>query len=63
MKLVPLLLTLALAACPATAKTPDGKQKLVLVAGKPSHPPRQHEFNAGTQLLAKCLANFPGLKV
>ena len=28
---------------------------LVLVAGKPSHPPRMHEFNAGVQLLAKCL--------
>ena len=49
-------------AFPAFAKTPDGKQKLVLVAGKPSHPPRMHEFNAGVQLLAKCLADFPGLK-
>ncbi len=38
------------------AKTPDGRQKLVLIAGKPSHPPRMHEFNAGVQLLAKCLA-------
>src|SRR3954469_18137370 len=46
----------------AVAKTPDGTQKLVIVAGKPSHPPRMHEFNAGTQLLAKCLANVPGLK-
>ncbi len=46
------------------AKTPDGKQKLVLVAGKPSHPPRMHEFNAGVQLLAKCLAQgAPELKV
>ncbi len=31
------------------------KRKVVLVAGKPSHPPRMHEFNAGVQLLAKCL--------
>lgn len=31
------------------------KKKVVLVAGKPSHPPRMHEFNAGVQLLAKCL--------
>lgn len=37
--------------------------KLVIVAGKPSHPPRMHEFNAGTQLLAKCLENVPGVKV
>jgi hypothetical protein len=37
-------------------------RKLVLVAGKPSHPPRMHEFNAGVQLLARCLADVPGLK-
>ena len=39
-----------------SAKTADGRQKLVIIAGKPSHPPRMHEFNAGTQLLAKALA-------
>jgi hypothetical protein len=33
------------------------------VPGKPSHPPRIHEFNAGVQLLAKCLQEFPGLNV
>ena len=38
-------------------------QKLVLIAGKPSHPPRMHEFNAGVQLLAKCLDGFSGLEV
>ena len=37
-------------------------KKLVLVAGKPSHPPRMHEFNAGVQLLGNCLRDFPGLK-
>ena len=46
----------------AGAKTPEGKRKLVLVAGKPSHPPRMHEFNAGVQLLADCLKNVPGLE-
>ena len=46
------------------AKTADGRSKLVLVAGKPSHPPRMHEFNAGVQLLAQCLAQgAPKLKV
>ncbi len=30
-------------------------KKVVLVAGKPSHPPRMHEFNAGVQLLQECL--------
>ncbi len=38
-------------------------RKLVLVAGKPSHPPRMHEFNAGVQLLAKCLEQVPQLEV
>jgi hypothetical protein len=37
-------------------------KSLVLVAGKPSHPPRMHEFNAGVQLLAKCLASVPTIK-
>lgn len=57
------LLLLPLAATVA-AKTADGQSKLVIVAGKPSHPPRAHEFNAGVQLLAKCLAQgAPKLKV
>ncbi len=62
-----LLLLAALAIAlpsPASAKTPDGRQKLVFIAGKPSHPPRMHEFNAGVQLLAKCLAQgAPTLQV
>lgn len=31
------------------------KKSIVLIAGKPSHGPGQHEHNAGVQLLAKCL--------
>ncbi len=38
-------------------------KKLVVIAGKPSHPPRMHEFNAGVQLLVKCLQDVPDLKV
>jgi type 1 glutamine amidotransferase len=38
-------------------------RKIVLVAGKPSHPPRMHEFNAGVQLLANCLGGVPDLDV
>jgi type 1 glutamine amidotransferase len=34
-------------------------KKIILVAGKPSHPPRMHEFNAGVQLMAQCLADTP----
>lgn len=48
---------------PADAATPDGKKKLVLIAGKPSHPPRMHEFRAGSLLLQKCLAGQPDLAV
>jgi hypothetical protein len=61
----PLLLALATLALalPASAKTADGKQKLVFIAGKPSHPPRMHEFRAGVLLLTKALANTPGIVV
>src|SRR5580704_5045008 len=59
-----LALTLGFAPFSLHAKTPEGQQKLVLVAGKPSHPPRMHEYNAGMLLLAKCLAQgAPQLKV
>lgn len=37
-------------------------KKLVIVAGKPSHPPRMHEFNAGVQLLEKCMKNAKGVR-
>ncbi|WP_233148516.1 ThuA domain-containing protein [Rhodopirellula sp. MGV] len=37
--------------------------KIVLVAGKPSHPARMHEFNAGVQLMAKCLQDQPDVDV
>jgi type 1 glutamine amidotransferase len=45
------------------AATPDGKHKLVLIAGRPSHGPREHEFRAGCLLLQKCLASVPNLAV
>ncbi len=38
-------------------------KKLVLIAGKPSHPPGMHEFRAGCLLLEACLQEIPGLKV
>lgn len=52
----------AAAAMTAPTKAAESK-KLVLVAGTPSHGPGAHEFNAGTQLLAKCLKEFPGLEL
>jgi type 1 glutamine amidotransferase len=39
-----------------------GIAKIVLVAGKPSHGPEQHEFNAGTMLLEKCLRQNSGVE-
>jgi hypothetical protein len=36
-------------------KLADGRKKLVLVAGRPSHGPGDHEFRAGCMLLEKCL--------
>lgn len=42
----------------------DAPKKIVMIAGKPSHGPGEHEFNAGTQLLAKCLKeNAPNVTV
>ncbi|MBL9171169.1 MAG: ThuA domain-containing protein [Verrucomicrobiales bacterium] len=38
-------------------------RNLVLIAGKPSHGPLDHEFRAGSLLLQKCLAKVPGLHV
>ena len=46
-----------------TGLSNDESKKIVVMAGKPSHPPRMHEFNAGVQLLAKCLQDYPGLEV
>lgn len=36
-------------------------RKLLLLAGKPSHPPGAHEFRAGCLLLQQCLKDVPGL--
>ena len=47
-------LTLALGASAAD-------KKLLLIAGKVSHGPGEHEFRAGCLLLKKCLDTFPGL--
>lgn len=37
------------------AAAADAKKKIVMIAGTPSHGPGDHEFNAGVQLLKKCL--------
>lgn len=39
------------------------KKRIVLIAGRPSHPPGMHEFRAGTMLLQKALGGVPGVTV
>src|SRR5262249_12469476 len=41
----------------------DSPRKLVMLAGRPSHGPMEHEFNAGVLLLKRCLDAVPGLEV
>src|SRR5690349_5899877 len=43
----------------ASASAAD--KKIVLIAGKPSHGPGEHEFRAGCLLLQKCLAGVSGV--
>ncbi len=38
-------------------------KRIVLIAGKPSHPPGMHEFRAGCLLMQKALAGIPGVTV
>jgi len=38
-------------------------KRIVLIAGRPSHPPGMHEFRAGCLLLQKALAGVPGISV
>ena len=55
-------LRLFAAFCLAIGTAAAADKKVLLLAGPPSHGPGDHEFNAGVQLLQKCLAGVPGLK-
>lgn len=55
------LALLAVVALPLSGFAAD--KKIVIIAGKPSHPPGMHEFRAGSLLLQSCLASTPGVKV
>lgn len=61
MTLIRALLALPLLLSPLAAQGQE--KKLVLIAGKPSHGPGDHEFRAGMLLLQKCLSGVKGLKV
>jgi hypothetical protein len=48
----------------AGALTVHGADKrIVLIAGRPSHPPGMHEFRAGSMLLQKALSGLAGVSV
>lgn len=59
MLLLSILTLFAWLGASATARAEDAK--IVLIAGKPSHGPGEHEFNAGTKLLVKWLKATPGI--
>ena len=50
----------AIAASPANGEAPG--RKIVLIAGKKSHPPGMHEYELDVKLLQKCLDTAPNLK-
>ncbi len=54
--------TAILCALPLVLQAADTK-KIVLIAGKPSHGPLQHEHNAGSLLFQRCLASVPNVEV
>ncbi len=54
-----LLSLVAFAPLPARAET----KRIVMIAGKPSHGPGEHEHRAGLLLFQKCLATVPGIQV
>ena len=56
-----LLLLLLINLAPATGLAED--KRIVMIAGRPSHGPGEHEFRAGLLLLQKCLAGYPGVQV
>lgn len=55
--------TAAALAAPTLRAADAERKKLVLIAGTPSHGPGDHEFNAGVQLMAKCLKDVKELEV
>ena len=55
MKKLPLLV-LFCATMGASLFAEGAKKNVLMIAGRPSHGPGEHEHNAGVQLLAKCLA-------
>ena len=53
-------LLVAAAIVAATYPIRSADKRIVLIAGRPSHPPGMHEFRAGCLLLQKALSAVPG---
>lgn len=62
MKTLAALLLLSLIALAPNAGRAENK-RIVMIAGKPSHGPGEHEARAGLLLFQKCLADYPGVTV
>lgn len=62
MNRIALFLPFAIAGLVAASPASGGPAKIVIVAGTPSHGPGEHEFNAGTMLLEKCLRENSGVE-
>ncbi len=56
-------LAVVAAAIVASLPVRGADKRIVLIAGKPSHPPGMHEFRAGSLLLQKALTGYPGVTV
>src|ERR1051325_9128432 len=61
MKRICLFVLAVLTASPVVSDVNAADKKIVLVAGKPSHGPGDHEFRAGALLLKACLDKVPGV--
>lgn len=53
----------ALTVVSGTVVARQAAKRIVLIAGRPSHPPGMHEFRAGAMLLQKALSAVPNLRV
>jgi hypothetical protein len=56
-----LSLWIAVSGLAVALSAPAADKTIVLIAGKPSHPPGMHEFRAGCLLLKSCLDKVPGV--
>jgi hypothetical protein len=55
------LILAAVAVVALTLPVQTANVRIVLIAGRPSHPAGMHEFRAGSMLLQKALASVPGV--